>query len=109
MEKKDLYPDYIPHDYVGPGGETQIVLRMIGTSMDRVAPSGTVVTVDYRDTQLQDGKYYVISHDGTLSFRLYRADPDRFEPDSTDPDYPTLIPDATFAIMGRVIRIIHRV
>lgn len=105
----DPYPvgaaaDYI---YVDNPSATLIGLRVSGSSMDRIAPEGSVIIVDYADKTLVDGKFFVIRRGGDMAtFKRYRANPSRFEPFSTG-DHATIFPEKDVEIVGRVIKVIH--
>lgn len=80
-------------------------LAVRGTSMNRVAPEGALIVVDYADRDLVSGKYYVIADaDGNATFKKYRADPPRFEPESTE-IHETIFPGPDWRVIGRVIRV----
>ncbi len=79
-------------------------LKVRGNSMDRILKEGSVVVVDYTDTDLHDRKYYVISNGEGVSIKLYRANPIRFEPESISGQFDTIFPDQNTRVIGRVIR-----
>lgn len=91
----------VPH-----GKDTLIALRVKGTSMNRVAPEGSVIIVDFSDKSLTSGRYYIIKQNGQATFKRYRANPDRFEPESTD-RHETIFPSAAVEVVGRVVRVIN--
>ena len=84
---------------------TLIALRVVGTSMNRIAPEGSVIIVDFGDKSLVSGRYYILKYDGEATFKRYRADPARLEPDSTD-SHETIFIDRETEIVGRVIQVI---
>ena len=96
--------DYIP---VTHGRRTLIALRVIGASMNRVAPEGSLIVVDYADKSLVSGQYYVVKYDGQATFKRYRGNPDRLEPDSTEA-FDTVFIRGEVEVVGRVIQVIHR-
>ncbi len=75
-----------------------------GNSMNRVAPDGSTIIVDYSRRELTPGKYYVIENDSGASFKRYRSDPDRFEPDSTE-QHDTIFPNGEITVCGQVIEV----
>ncbi|WP_417456156.1 XRE family transcriptional regulator [Kordiimonas sp.] len=79
-------------------------LKVRGNSMDRVFKEGSVVVVDYTETDLHDRKYYVISNGEGVSIKLYRANPIRFEPESISGQHDTIFPDQNTRVIGRVVR-----
>lgn len=89
------------------GRTTVIALCVIGGSMNRVAPHGSVIIVDYSDKELTSGRYYVIKHDGEATFKKYRSGPDRFEPETTEAGHETIYPDGPFEVVGRVVKVIN--
>ncbi len=79
-------------------------LKVRGTSMNRVAPDGSRIVVDYDDRDPSDGKCYVFLCRGDTTFKRYRDTngPVRLEPDSSDP-HDTIFPDGDFTVVGHVI------
>jgi SOS-response transcriptional repressor LexA len=86
---------------------TLIALRVHGGSMDRVAPDGSVIIVDYGDKSLVSGQYYVVKNDGAATFKRYRTSPDRLEPDSTQ-DHDTVFIQGELEVVGRVVQVVNR-
>lgn len=84
-----------------------IALEVNGDSMDRVVRPGAIILVNRNDKQLVHEKYYVFSDgNGEATFKLYRANPDRLQPQSTNPDYETFYPKGELTVVGRVYRAI---
>ncbi|MBR0868909.1 hypothetical protein JQ633_00955 [Bradyrhizobium tropiciagri] len=83
-------------------------LTVEGDSMDRISPDGSTIVVNQADRTLVSGKPYVISQRGEASFKLWRADPPRFAPYSTNPSHePVFVKtkeDAERMVVGRVKR-----
>ena len=107
----EIYDPYERGDSEGDvevpyGKDTLIALRVKGGSMNRVAPEGSVIIVDYADKSLISGKYYVVKQDGKATFKRYRTNPDRFEPDSTE-SHDTIFPDGAVEVVGRVVKVIN--
>ena len=96
--------DFIP---VAHNRSTLIALRVVGSSMNRVAPEGSLIIVDYADKILVSGRYYVLKHGGGATFKRYRSNPDRLEPDSTDA-FDTVFIGHDAEVVGRVIQVINR-
>jgi phage repressor protein C with HTH and peptisase S24 domain len=88
------------------GKDTLVALRVKGSSMNRVAPEGSIIIVDYSDKTLTSGKYYVVKQDAKATFKRYRANPDRFEPDSTE-THDTIFPEGPVEVVGRVVKVIN--
>lgn len=85
-------------------------LRVEGTSMNRVAPKGSFIVVDYEQQHPYDGMLVVARVDDQVTFKRYRDTngPIRLEPDSTEP-HDTLYPGEGFEIIGRVVNIVTNV
>ena len=94
--------------YVTFATDKLFALRTRGNSMNRRAADGTVIVVNPEDRNPIDGKAYIVAIDGNVMFRVYRANPIRFEADSDDPEYGVIVPreDSEVAIIGRVIKAI---
>lgn len=60
-------------------------LKVEGDSMDRLSPEGSVIVVNRRERELIPGKAFVFSVRGDTTYKLWRAEPDRLEPYSTNP------------------------
>lgn len=87
-----------------PAGDW-IALEVVGSSMDRISPPGSIIVVNRRDRRLVPNACYVIQLDGgEATYKRYRPDPERFEPVSTDPSHDTLFPAGPVAVIGRVRR-----
>lgn len=96
--------EYVP---VSHRRNTLIALRVHGASMNRIAPDGSVIIVDYGDKSLVSGQYYVVKNDGAATFKRYRANPDRLEPDSTQ-DHDTVFVHGEVEVVGRVVQVVNR-
>jgi SOS-response transcriptional repressor LexA len=83
-------------------------LTVQGDSMDRISPDGSVIVVNQADRMLVSGKAYVISQRGEATFKLWRPDPPRFSPHSTNPVHEPIFvkskADAERMVVGRVKR-----
>lgn len=82
-----------------------IALEVRGNSMNRIAPPDSIIIVDYADRTLVSGKYYVVKHEGEATFKRYRSNPERLEPDSTE-DHETIFVKAGMEVVGRVVQVI---
>ena len=96
--------EYIP---VTHQRNTLIALRVNGQSMNRIAPDGSIVIVDYADKSLISGQYYVVKIDNRATFKRFRSDPARLEPDSTEAHETVFIQEET-DVVGRVIQVINQ-
>ncbi len=84
-----------------------VALDVIGDSMDRISPPGSLIIVNRSDRRLTPNACYVIEDgEGGATYKRYRPNPDRFEPVSTNPDHEPLFPDQLPRIFGRVRRTI---
>lgn len=83
-------------------------LQVEGDSMDRISPDGSVIVVNQTDRTLVSGKPYVISQRGEATFKVWRSDPPRFAPYSTNPIHEPIFvkskADAERMVIGRVKR-----
>lgn len=83
-------------------------LQVEGDSMDRIAPDGAVIVVDQSDRTLVSGKPYVLSDRGAVSFKIWRPNPPRFAPLSTNPSHEPIFCKSKDAaekmVVGRVKR-----
>jgi len=86
--------------------ESLFALQVRGSSMSRVAPHGSMIVVDYYDRELSDGRCYIFQIGGEATFKRYRANPDRLEPDSIEPGHETIFPKDGVEVVGRVVRVI---
>lgn len=85
-----------------------IALTVEGDSMDRISPDGSIIVVNKSDRTLVSGKPYVFCHRGKVTFKLWRPDPPRLQPASTNPVHEPLYvkskEDAEGLVVGRVVR-----
>ena len=88
---------------------TVFALQVDGDSMDRVAPQGSFIVVDYAWRNLHDRDLCVVRRDGEATFKRYREDERGpwLEPDSTNSRHSPILPDDEnpIAIIGLVIDI----
>lgn len=86
--------------------ESVIALRVKGSSLNRVAPDGSIIIVDYTLQELVPEKFYVLRVEGEATVKRYQTNPDRFEPFSTEPDHPIVFPSDGLYLVGRVVRVV---
>lgn len=90
---------------IGSVGSEAFAIEICGDSMNLLIPDGGHIIVDPRDKELRNGKAYLIQNtDGEATVKLYRRDPARFEPASSNKDHKGwLASDRDFAVLGRVV------
>lgn len=82
-------------------------LEVVGDSMDRISPPGSIVIVNRQDKNLVPNACYIIrDEEEGATYKRYRSNPDRFEPVSSNPEHEPLFPDGGNMpeIFGRVHR-----
>jgi SOS-response transcriptional repressor LexA len=89
----------------GLGNGEFIALTVDGDSMDKMVPHGAKIVVDTADRELVSGKPYVfVGRDG-YSLKLWKHNPPRWAPYSTNPDHePTYLKSKEIAqkmVVGR--------
>jgi SOS-response transcriptional repressor LexA len=99
---------HIPVPY---GRHSVAAVRVVGTSMSRVAPEGAMIVYDYQDHALIDRKLYLFRIDGEVTFKRFRCSdgPNRLEPDSFEPGHRTIYPTGPIDVIGRVVFIAQSV
>jgi repressor LexA len=87
------------------------VLRVSGDSVDRVAPDGSFVSIDPSDPALVDGKIYAVQNGaGEATLKRFRRNPDRLEPDSSNPEHkPIPLGTEPVTVIGRATSIIRMI
>ncbi|PRX09997.1 UNVERIFIED_ORG: SOS-response transcriptional repressor LexA [Martelella mediterranea] len=87
-----------------PAGDW-IALRVEGDSMDDYSPPGSIIFVNRRERDPVDGGFYVVcTDDGEATYKRYRANPERLEPQSSNKAHETIFPQGSLTIIGRVRR-----
>lgn len=83
-------------------------LRVAGDSIDKVAADGSYVAIDPTDPTLSDGAIYAVQNaDGETTLKRFRRDPDRLEPDSTNPAHKAIVlGQEAITIIGRATQVI---
>lgn len=85
-----------------------IALTVRGDSMDRISPDGSTIIINKADRTLVSGKPYVFCVRGEVTFKLWRPEPARLQPFSTNPVYePQYVKskaEAEKLVVGRVKR-----
>lgn len=88
-----------------PNGD-YFALKVDGTSMNRIAPSGALIIVDRKRIALKDKAFYIFDHLGETTFKRFLKDPNRLEPYSTRTSHKTIFPDVEPVPIGEVVRVI---
>lgn len=85
-----------------------IALTVRGDSMDRISPDGSTIIINKADRTLVSGKPYVFCVRGEVTFKLWRPEPARLQPFSTNPIHePVYVKskaDGEKYVIGRVKR-----
>ena len=89
---------------------TVFALRVEGDSMNKTAPEGSIIVVDYERRGLLNLRPYVFRRGGQATFKLYREDgAERWiEPNSTNLRHAPIFPEPgeVFEPIGAVVDII---
>lgn len=104
----DIPPD-VPTIEVPPGGLPAgdwFALKVLGDSMDRIAPDGAIIYVNGRDRILLPDQFYVFHSTEGATFKRYATNPKRLEPFSTNPVHRTIFPKGEVRVIGRVRRVV---
>lgn len=92
------------------GGKNSFALEPIGDSMDKLIPGGGFVVVDPDQLGLVSGKAFVVMNpDGEATAKLYRDNPPRLEPCSTNPEHQSvLVGEQPFRVIGRIVGVMSK-
>jgi phage repressor protein C with HTH and peptisase S24 domain len=87
------------------GGERAFAVEIKGDSMDKLIPDGGFAIVDPDETQLYNDRVYLIQNgENEAQVKLYRSNPARYEPASTNELHETLfVGEEPVRVIGRVI------
>lgn len=94
--------------FSGLGRGTFFALTVEGDSMDRIAPDGAVIVVDESDTTLIAGKCYVVSGRSGLTFKVWKPNPPRWAPSSTNPIHEPIFVKSKEAAQNMVVGRVKR-
>jgi repressor LexA len=91
------------------GGKHAFALEPEGDSMNKLIPLGGYVIVDPDQLRLDDGKSYVImNEDGEATAKMYRSNPPRLEPCSTNEEHQSiLVGERPFRVIGRIVGVMQ--
>lgn len=85
-----------------------IAFDVTGDSMNLLAPEGTRIYVNQDEKDLLNGKLYVVALEDGATFKRFRANPPRLEPESTNSDHQAFffrdLSDAK--VVGRVRKVV---
>jgi SOS-response transcriptional repressor LexA len=86
-----------------PAGD-YFATRVLGDSMDRFSPPGSLILVNRAETELRRGRRYIFSLRGDTTYKRWETDPDRLVPESTNPSHEPIFPksDRDWSVIGRV-------
>lgn len=71
--------------------------------MDLYSPPGSIIFVNRNERDAVDGGFYVVAtDDGDATYKRFRKNPDRLEPESTNREHQTIYPRNPLTIIGRV-------
>ncbi len=84
-----------------------IALRVVGDSMNLVAPENSIIVVDRADTTPRPRGFYVFSSPdrSEATFKRWMSRPDRLEPYSTNPAHEAIYLDTPPTVIGRVRKV----
>jgi repressor LexA len=87
------------------GSDKAFAIEVSGDSMNRLIEEGGYVVVDPMQTQLFDGRTYLIENsDYETTVKRYLANPARFAPMSTNPEHQDImLGDGHYRVIGRVV------
>lgn len=80
-------------------------VRIVGNSINRLIEDGAIAIIDISQTdpnKLID-QLVVIECNGETTAKIYRRNPERFEPYSDDPGFTAIYPDGACKIIGRIM------
>lgn len=86
-----------------------VALEVVGDSMDRISPPGSIILVNRSERRLVPNACYIIQDDDNgATYKRFRSNPTRFEPVSSNPEHEAIFPAAgnTPKVFGRVKRTI---
>lgn len=90
----------------GLGNGDWFALSVEGDSMDRIAPSGSIILVNRAEKTLLPRKFYIFFEEGEATFKRYADNPLRLEPFSTNPAHEAIFPGRNLTVIGRVRRVL---
>ncbi len=106
----DPYPPGHAEEYISVTYESSnmISLKVLGSSINQIAQEGAHLIVDLDDKDLVDRKLYVFRQNDEATVKVYRPNPPRLVPASTDRNHETIFPEGDIEVVGRVVQVIHQ-
>ena len=97
--------DPIGYVAVPNAGANSFALVPDGDSMDLIVPEGSIIVIDPDAKELADGRIYaVMNREHETTFKMYRSDPPRLEPCSSNPAHkPIPLLSEPMEMIGRVV------
>lgn len=91
----------VPEALEAPG---TFAVMVAGDSMNLMLPEGAFAIIDVNQRELFSGGAYLIKNDdGEATIKMYRNDPARFEPRSTNAEHkPFIIGESPISVVGKV-------
>jgi len=86
-----------------------LAFGVMGDSMNRIAPNGSLILINREDNRLVDQRFYIFysPETGAATFKQYRkAVPPRMQPYSTNPEHISEPLKEDMAVFARVRRVI---
>lgn len=89
----------------GLGGPNMFAVRVVGDSMDLIVEDGGYVIVDPDARELFAGRSYLLMNgDNEATCKVYKSDPARFEPASSNPAHTGFqVGEHEFRVIGRLV------
>lgn len=80
-------------------------VRIKGRSMNRIVEDGSIAIVDIsqRDPDKLVNQPVIVECGGEITAKVYRRNPERFEPHSDDPGFAPIFPNGECRIIGRIV------
>ena len=87
------------------GGAAMFALKPQGDSMDKIITGSGYVYVDPDETDLLDGKIYVVMNgEGEATAKMFKVNPARLVPCSTNPTHKeVMLGAAPLTVIGRIV------
>lgn len=110
VEAIDVPPDEFIHFSIRKGNPKNMgALKVVGDSMNNIAPDGSYVIVDFSKTNPidLDGKPVIAYAHGECTFKRLYLNPSILMPDSTNKSHRPMVLDGEWYILGQVMGVIN--